>query len=380
MVPTDKRSGGSRFGTAMNVLTIGGAMVDTIVTIASDKIEQIKMRNAESSFLLLEEGQKTEVEEIASSGGGGALNSAVAAARLGHSTSIIAKVGHDDKANIVRELLRAEGVDVTWLTADESEPTGSSVIISSHDRNAAVFTYRGANTRLREQDFPPEAFAGRDLVYVANLSNESADCYPLIVERAKAAGARIAVNPGIRQLTARFDDFWWSLPNVDILCVNRAEAQALMPGLLQSFGDSGASLISGKDDPLPVSTQRSLRNGGFEMSIAKFLSALIELGVGAIVLTDGANGAFIARGHNLHYRAAQHVVAAATTGAGDAFSTTFACYLADTNDAARALNAASINAASVVQHIDTQTGLLTRPVLEREMAHESEAALLTFQL
>ena len=38
----------------MNVLAIGGAMVDTIVTIASDKIEQMKMRNAESSFLLLD--------------------------------------------------------------------------------------------------------------------------------------------------------------------------------------------------------------------------------------------------------------------------------------------------------------------------------------
>ncbi|WP_409560402.1 carbohydrate kinase family protein [Hyphomicrobium sp. MC8b] len=380
MVPKDKRSDGSRFGTAMNVLTIGGAMVDTIVTIASDKIEQIKMRNAESSFLLLEEGQKTEVEEIASSGGGGALNSAVAAARLGHNTSIIAKVGHDDKADIVRSLLRAEGVDITWLAADESEPTGSSVIISSHDRNAAVFTYRGANTRLRPEDFPAEAFAGRQLVYVANLSNESADCYPLVVERAKSAGARLAVNPGIRQLTARFDDFWQSLKHIDILCVNRAEAQTLMPRLLQSFGDGGAPLIVGKDDPLPPLAKRGLRNGGYEMTLAKFLSALIELGVGAVVLTDGANGAFIARGQDLHYRAAQHVVAAATTGAGDAFSATFACYLADTNDAVRALSAASINAASVVQHIDTQTGLLSRPVLERELAHESEAALLSFPI
>ena len=42
----------------MNVLTIGGAMVDTIVTIASDKIEQIKMRNAESWFLA--SGRRTE--------------------------------------------------------------------------------------------------------------------------------------------------------------------------------------------------------------------------------------------------------------------------------------------------------------------------------
>ncbi len=364
----------------MNVLTIGGAMVDTIVTVASDRIEQIKMRNAESSFLLLEEGQKTEAEQIATSGGGGALNSAVAAARLGHSTSIIAKIGRDDKADAVRTLLQAEGVDISWLAVDDNEPTGASVIISSHDRNAAVFTYRGANTRLRAQDLPPEAFAGRQLVYVANLSNESADCYPLVVERAKAAGALLAVNPGIRQLTARYDDFWQSLKHIDILCVNRAEAQTLMPRLLQSFGDGGAPLAVKNGDPLPPLAKRGLRNGGYEMTLVKFLGALIELGVGAVVLTDGANGAFIARGQDLHYRAAQHVVAAATTGAGDAFSATFACYLGDTNDAVRALSAASVNAASVVQFIDTQSGLLTRSALEQELVRESEAPLLSFSI
>ncbi len=364
----------------MNVLTIGGAMVDTIVTIASDKIEQIKMRNAESSFLLLEEGQKTEAEQIASSGGGGALNSAVTAARLGHATSIIAKIGRDEKADIILSLLRAEGVDVSWLAADEDEPTGASVIISSHDRNAAVFTHRGANTRLHGEDLPPEAFAGRHLVYVANLSNESADCYPLVVERAKTAGALLAVNPGVRQLTARFDDFWQSLEHIDILCVNRGEAQALMPRLLQAFGDGGAPLIVNNDDPVPPLAKRGLRNGGYEMTLVKFLGALIELGVGVVVLTDGANGAFIARGRELYYREAQHVVAAATTGAGDAFSATFACYLADTSDAARALSAASINAASVVKFIDTQTGLLARSALERELERSDEAPLLSFSI
>ncbi|MFT3731261.1 MAG: carbohydrate kinase family protein [Hyphomicrobium sp.] len=364
----------------MNVLTIGGAMVDTIVTIASDKIEQIKMRNAESSFLLLEEGQKTEAEQIASSGGGGALNSAVAASRLGHATSIIAKVGRDDKADAVRLLLNTEGVDVAWLAVDETEPTGASVIISSHDRNAAVFTYRGANTRLKSDDLPPEAFSGRHLVYIANLSNESADCYPLAVARAKAAGARLAVNPGIRQLTARFDDFWRSLESIDILCVNRVEAQTLMPRLLQSFGDGGATLSGPKDETLPPLARRGLRSGGYEMTLIKFLGGLVALGVDTAVLTDGANGAFIARGNDLYYRAAQHVVAAATTGAGDAFSTTFACYLADTDDAPRALAAASINAANVVQHIDTQTGLLSRAALERELMRENEAAFLSFSI
>ena len=43
----------------MRVLTVGGAMVDTIAIIDSDRIERMTMFNAESSFLLLEEGGKT---------------------------------------------------------------------------------------------------------------------------------------------------------------------------------------------------------------------------------------------------------------------------------------------------------------------------------
>ncbi|HVZ04321.1 carbohydrate kinase family protein [Hyphomicrobium sp.] len=351
----------------MNVLTIGGAMVDTIVTIASDKIEQMKMLNAESSYLLLEAGLKTEAEQIATSTGGGAVNAAVAAARLGNATSTVVKLGKDAKARTILDRLTGEGVDLRWVAMDEEEPTGASVIISSHDRNAAVFTYRGANTRLGPDDLPAVAFEGKDLVYVANLSNQSADCYPLIVERAKAAKAELAVNPGVRQLTARYDDFWASLKHIDILCVNRSEAQALMPRLLQSFGEGGAPLSVRSGEPIPPLAKRGLRNGGYEMSLVKFLGALIEVGVGVVVLTDGANGAFIAKGQDLYFREASHVVAAATTGAGDAFSATFACYQTKTKDIGRALSAAVLNAASVVKFVDTQSGLLTHAGLEKEL-------------
>jgi ribokinase len=360
----------------MNVLTIGGAMVDTIVTIASDRIEQVKMRNAESSYLLLEEGIKTEADQISTSTGGGAINAAVAAARLGNATSTIVKLGQDAKARTILDKLTQESVDLRWIAMDDEAPTGASVIVSSHDRNAAVFTYRGANTKLEAADIPSAAFERKDLVYVANLSNQSANCYPLIVERAKTAGARLAVNPGVRQLTARYDDFWASLPKIDILSVNRSEAQALMPRLLQSFGEGGAPLAIKSGEPIPPLAKRGLRNGGYEMSLVKFLGALIEVGVGAIVLTDGANGAFIAKGHDLYFREAPPVVAAATTGAGDAFSATFACYASRTDDLARALSAAVLNAASVVKFVDTQSGLLSLEALEAELQRAAAAPSL----
>ena len=44
----------------MKVLTVGGATIDTIAVIASERIERMVMRNAETAFLLLEEGRKIE--------------------------------------------------------------------------------------------------------------------------------------------------------------------------------------------------------------------------------------------------------------------------------------------------------------------------------
>ena len=61
----------------MKALAVGGAMIDTIAIIASDRIEQMTMKNADNSFLLLEEGRKTEAVEISTHVGGGAVNATV---------------------------------------------------------------------------------------------------------------------------------------------------------------------------------------------------------------------------------------------------------------------------------------------------------------
>ncbi len=195
----------------MKALTIGGAMIDTIAIIESDRIERMSMLNAETSFLLLEEGRKTEFVEVSTHCGGGAINSAVAMARLGLDVATLIKLGRDDRAEMLRTRLNAEGISTRWVNHDAKAPTGASVLLSSHERNAAVFTFRGANTLLEAADLDDDAFAV-DLIYVSNLSNQSADCYPLIIDKAKANGALVAVNPGVRQLSARAGAFHDSLP------------------------------------------------------------------------------------------------------------------------------------------------------------------------
>ena len=76
-------------------------MVDTIAIIDSGRIERMTMLNADSSFLLLEEGRKTEAVEVSTHSGGGAVNVAVAMARLGMDVALLAKLGVDARAETI---------------------------------------------------------------------------------------------------------------------------------------------------------------------------------------------------------------------------------------------------------------------------------------
>src|SRR5215469_15556681 len=110
----------------MKALTVGSAMIDTIAIIDSDRIERMPMLNAASSFLLLEEGRKTEAGEISAHCGGGAVNAAVAMARLGLDAAILAKLGTDERADTILAHLAQERVSTRFVRRDPRLPTGAA--------------------------------------------------------------------------------------------------------------------------------------------------------------------------------------------------------------------------------------------------------------
>jgi ribokinase len=354
----------------MKVLTVGGAMIDTVAVIDSARIERMSMFNAESSFLLLEEGGKTEAQEISTHCGGGGINAAVAMARLGLDVATIAKLGRDARADTILAKLDEEGVSTRWVSRDTRAPTGASVIVSSHDRNAAVFTFRGANTLLEPQDLRPDAFA-MDLVYIANLSNKSANCFPLLIKRTKENGGLVAVNPGVRQLSIRSSAFFDSLPLIDFLSLNRTEADVLVPSVVEQAGEGGPTLPLAPGDEPPALEVRGLAGGGYHMSLVAFFNALSTLGPKHILLTDGGRGAFLKHHNEILFCPALKTSVASTVGAGDAFTATFTAYIAEGRAPDDALRAATLNAASVCTCVDTQTGLLTRGQMDEKLAAES---------
>lgn len=351
----------------MKALTVGGAMIDTIAIIESKRIERMTMLNADVSFLLLEEGRKTEAVEVSTHCGGGAVNAAVSMARLGADVSTLIKLGKDDRAEMVLAKLMHEGISTRYALRDAREPTGSSVMISSHERNAAVFTFRGANTLLEPSDLRDDAFEV-DVVYITNLSNNSADCYPLIVDKAKARGAIVAANPGPRQLSARGGPFQERLADIDILAINRAEAEVLLTALVAQHGEGGPAIEARSGETLPRLAQRGLSGGGFNMSLRAFLQALMSHGAKCVLLTDGRAGAFAAKDGHIHYCPSLHNDhVAGTAGAGDAFTSTYTVFMARGQPVDAALRAATLNASAVLDFVDTQTGLMTKAAMDAAM-------------
>lgn len=350
----------------MKALTIGGAMVDTIAIIDSSLIERMSMSNAERSFLLLEQGKKTEALLVSTHCGGGAVNSAVALRRLGLDVATLIKVGRDDRADFVLRTLEREGISPAWVLPTELAPTGASVVLSSHDRNAAIFPFRGANTLLTPDDLDPEMF-DVDVVCVSTLSDGSARCLPAIIAHVSKAATQpfVTVNPGVRQIANDFEMLHKLLPAIDLLAVNRTEAQALVRQAVAELAGSENRTLR------RLAAQRlnaaAMAQDDADESAVALLGGLHALGCRRAVMTDGGRGAYALSHDKVLFCAAVEAVVMGTAGAGDAFVSTMSAYLSADRPIEDGLRAGSLNAASVVGAADAQSGLLTRVELERRI-------------
>ena len=240
---------------------------------------------------------------------------------------------------------------------------------SSHDRNAAIFTFRGANTLLEEADLRKEAFAA-DLVYVSSLSNESADAFPAIVAGAKAQGALVATNPGVRQLSSRGR----RLPGQRWRRSTSWPSTARRP----TCWCRGSSRVSAN---AARSAARRARRAAAAACRARLRRRRPRDEPCRLLRGAAATGAPLRRRHRRaprrlpRHRRRRSCIAPCsrprspgTAGAGDAFNATFTACIALGRPAEEALRAAAVNAASVVGHVDTQTGLLALEEIDKRLA------------
>ena len=83
--------------------------------------------------------------------GGKGSNQAIAAARLGLAVSFVGCVGNDRLGDECERILRAEGVDISYLFRINSKETGAGIIIVDENGVPAMITTLGANEELNTE-------------------------------------------------------------------------------------------------------------------------------------------------------------------------------------------------------------------------------------
>ena len=225
--------------------------------------------------------------------GGKGANQAVAAARLGARTSLIAAVGDDDLGREQLELLSAEDVDVSGVTRGiAAQPTGVAAILVDDYGENLIAVASGANAAL-DPSHVGRALAPPPAVLV--LSFEVPD--EALVEAVAAtrdAGTEVVINPApARAIRTQLLD-----PH-PILVLNEEEARQL-----GGTGDTGAAAAelyrrTHREVIVTLGPRGALVGGPEARAIPGHAVAVVDT-TGAGDTFVGALAAELARGVELH--------------------------------------------------------------------------------
>ncbi|GHU07413.1 sugar kinase [Alphaproteobacteria bacterium] len=277
-------------------------------------------------FQQLELGGKFDVNKIDFSTGGGATNVATTFARQGHEAIFMGTIGRDPAGEAVMMAMDKEGIDTRHTSYSRDYNTGYSVVLLAPNGERTILTYRGASTHYDAKNFNLAGLnSAVDWLYAATLAGNF-DILQKVFLQAKAAGVKVAYNPGKKELAHR-NKLLNLLPMVDVLLVNREEAMQIVPG-----------------EKLP--------------EIAKNLAKLVP----TAVVTDGARGAVACDGQQIVKAGLYDNLRRPTdrTGAGDAFGSGIVVKIAEGKTLEQAVHFASANASEVCQAIGAKTRILRK--------------------
>ena len=228
--------------------------------------------------------------------GGSPYNVAVGLARLGHPTSLMARLAATALGRILRERAEAEGIDLA-AAPSAAEPATLAVVSLDAQARASYDFYREGTADWqwteRECDRAPERTA---VLHFGSLASWT----PPGDQHILGLAARLR---GLGDVLVSYD------PNV-------------RPGLL---GDPshGRTLVERgvRTAHLVKASQEDIAWLYPGLPAARVAGRWISLGAAVVVITDGADGAtaFTASGQTIH-RPALPIAVADTVGAGDSFT------------------------------------------------------------
>ncbi len=273
--------------------------------------------------------------------GGKGANQAVAAAKLGATVHMVARVGDDDFGQRLLNGLRLHKVGARFVTVTEGVSSGVATITVDAKGENAIVVAPGANALLS----PADIDAAEDLIASAAAVVMQLEIPRKTVVHAIALCQRLGVRTILDPAPAPGKPLPRAMYGVDIFTPNQSEAQTLA-------GEEQTHPISADriDDPKQI--------GG----------RLLARGAGAVVLKLGSRGAMIlCRDGRIETIKPIKVKVVDTTAAGDAFTGALAVALSEGRSLPDATRFANIAGALCCTAFGAQPALPDRQSVDARM-------------
>lgn len=310
-----------------DVISVGSNTVDVFAKTDSELIE-IKSKNSVEELLAYPLGAKILIKELEFMIGGGGTNTATAFSRLGLKTGYLGKIGRDENGLKVFKLLKEEKIRFLGTLGDVS---GYSVILDSIENDRTILTYKGCSDDLKFEELDLKKLKTK-WFYFASMMGESFETIKKLAIHAGKNKLKIAFNPSLYLAEKGFNYLKPILQNTSVIILNKEEAE----------------LIVGKGH------------------IRDLIKRLKQPRMEAVVITDGKKGAYCYYKKMLYYvQPLKKIKIKETTGAGDAFASSFIAGIIKNKKIEDCLRIAAINAESVIQNYGAKNILLTQNQLIR---------------
>jgi len=306
-----------------DIISIGSATRD--VFFGADDLKRFKMDEFPTGeAICLGYGSKIEMKKIVLTSGGGGTNAAVTYARQGLKTAYVGVVGKDfNGAEIINEL-KSEGIDTEYIQKHTDDYTGYSVILVHPGGERTILSYKGEGQHFDAKMTPFDKMKSK-WVFLDSLGGN----YEMLeksVQWAVDNNAKLATNPGGKELAHGLEKLRPLLKNFSVVIMNQEEA-------------AGLSGIDYKK----------------EAEIFKFMDEVIG---GIFVMTKGPEGVTVSDGKNVYSAGVPDSPVVERTGAGDAFSSGFVVEYIRSGDISKAIQFGTANASGVVAQYGAKAGIL----------------------